>query len=118
MLLFYTFFPFWNCRDARVAAYRARIWQAWAVAFVTVAKRHVGELMEECLMWKACEWADSDLPAALCVTLRVAVQVLELNPLDVQSLKRLLLVASGMAGLDGRKIHLGFSTGASIRELA
>ena len=58
----------------------------------------MGELMEECLMGESCKRTDSDLPAALCVTLRVAVQVLELNPMDVQSLKRLLLAPFGNSG--------------------
>ena len=52
----------------------------------------MGDLMEERLMRQGRDRADGDLSAPLRVTLDVAVQVLKLYALDVQSLKRLLFV--------------------------
>ena len=65
----------------------------------------MGDLVEERLMRKGRNRADRDLSASLRVTLGVAVQVLKLNPLDVQRLKGLLFVPFRD---DGRLVFLAF----------
>ena len=55
----------------------------------------MGDLVEERLLREGRDRADCDLSAPLRVTLDVAVQVLKLDSLDVQPLKRRLFVSLG-----------------------
>jgi len=68
------------------------------VAFLTVTKGNVTQLMEKGFVWLRGNRADGDLPATLRVTLGVAVQVLKWDSLDFQRGKCRLLVPFGKRG--------------------
>jgi hypothetical protein len=74
------------------AEFSRRVLEVGKVLLGAMAEDNVGEFVEKRFVRERRKRADGDLAASPGVTLRVAVQVLKLDALDTQRLKRLLLV--------------------------